>query len=532
MAKRKTKGHLKKPVMSDSAKAAAIARRQSEFITFLSSLSASDFTAYLDAVFVKKVEDRQLINASEAISSTLLCLIYEKTKKEGDSWHSQQAAGTELILQDCADVLNCSPSEFVSKIREARSYFQLSTIQDLSIKTGKQIGKNNALENRNIPTKTSTGPKNELRFFVDMLPDEKKKNSPKIANKRKTFSYLFDTLLTFHPKLAFEIYQRVILKSEDADIGDDVIHSLFGIRLIRLIGFLQQNKRLVHQSLEEKSGTIALLSRSCAVSLDSFYLQAAKKLLLPFGIPEPKWENITELYGTKKQIGEISKKRKSQEFSEWKASQSILDRKYTKIETATNPDGFGPPEPTISQDNTIAIKAEPNPNYKEVLETNLGIENDSYVDFLRDIRQKNEVVNLSNSSPVEASLDKRGLVKVRHGQQSFREIVLEKYSHSCAISGCSIPEILEAAHIVDYSFSKDNSVTNGVCLRADIHTLFDRGYLFISMDYTVAFADGLSDPEYLKFEGKRLQLPEQQIDWPKKANLDWKLKQSAGGKTN
>ncbi|OGS61684.1 HNH endonuclease [Flavobacterium sp.] len=61
----------------------------------------------------------------------------------------------------------------------------------------------------------------------------------------------------------------------------------------------------------------------------------------------------------------------------------------------------------------------------------------------------------------------------RRGQKKFRDEVRELYGDKCVITGCEILDILEAAHINPYKGEKDNHASNGLLLRADIHTLFD-----------------------------------------------------------
>lgn len=67
----------------------------------------------------------------------------------------------------------------------------------------------------------------------------------------------------------------------------------------------------------------------------------------------------------------------------------------------------------------------------------------------------------------------------RRGQRSFREALLKAYSGACAITGCTIPAILEAAHVHPYKGDHTNVVNNGLLLRADVHTLFDLGLIAI-----------------------------------------------------
>ena len=83
----------------------------------------------------------------------------------------------------------------------------------------------------------------------------------------------------------------------------------------------------------------------------------------------------------------------------------------------------------------------------------------------------------AESQDEEADSDRREVVnrqiRARRGQQQFREALLERYRHRCAVTRCEIVAILEAAHINPYRGDNDNHPTNGLLLRADIHTLFD-----------------------------------------------------------
>jgi len=65
----------------------------------------------------------------------------------------------------------------------------------------------------------------------------------------------------------------------------------------------------------------------------------------------------------------------------------------------------------------------------------------------------------------------------RQGQPKFRQALMEAYGHRCAITGCDLEEALEAAHIVAYYGPGTNHVQNGLLLRADLHTLFDKGLI-------------------------------------------------------
>lgn len=70
-------------------------------------------------------------------------------------------------------------------------------------------------------------------------------------------------------------------------------------------------------------------------------------------------------------------------------------------------------------------------------------------------------------------------IRARRGQQQFRNALLKQYQNVCVVTGCKIVAILEAAHIKPYRGENDNYPSNGLLLRADIHTLFDLDLLGI-----------------------------------------------------
>lgn len=108
----------------------------------------------------------------------------------------------------------------------------------------------------------------------------------------------------------------------------------------------------------------------------------------------------------------------------------------------------------------------------------------------------------------------------RRGQQKFRQNLIYAYEGKCAVTQCSIQELLEAAHINPFSKSGNsgNITSNGILLRSDIHTLFDLGLLKITTDYKVEIADDLKgDPIYKVLNGTKLNLPKDKDHRP---NID------------
>lgn len=70
----------------------------------------------------------------------------------------------------------------------------------------------------------------------------------------------------------------------------------------------------------------------------------------------------------------------------------------------------------------------------------------------------------------------------RPNQANFRKDILTAYTGKCLITGVNIRNVLEAAHIVPVSEDGIDHVSNGICLRSDIHRLYDTGHLRIRGD--------------------------------------------------
>lgn len=83
-------------------------------------------------------------------------------------------------------------------------------------------------------------------------------------------------------------------------------------------------------------------------------------------------------------------------------------------------------------------------------------------------------------APIDVRWPTRGtpqLIVPRVGQQAFRALVTGAYSERCAITGSRILPTLQAAHIQPVERDGQHRIDNGLLLRADVHLMFDRGYL-------------------------------------------------------
>ena len=117
---------------------------------------------------------------------------------------------------------------------------------------------------------------------------------------------------------------------------------------------------------------------------------------------------------------------------------------------------------------------------------------------------------------VDSSKSKRKQLtqKERKGQAAFRRDILKIYNNSCAITEIKQKEVLEAAHIQGYVNEESNNVQNGICLRVDIHKLFDNGLISINNDYKVIVSSMLKSTEYERIDGKKIKLPNNKMHYP------------------
>ena len=118
------------------------------------------------------------------------------------------------------------------------------------------------------------------------------------------------------------------------------------------------------------------------------------------------------------------------------------------------------------------------------------------------------------------------VVAPRLGQGIFRIQVTDAYGRACAVTEEHSLPALEAAHIRPYGQDGPHEVRNGLLLRADLHRLFDLGYLGVSEDLQLLvsprlrreFSNGRS---YYPLAGKPLTLPSDVALQPDPSYLAW-----------
>ncbi len=115
----------------------------------------------------------------------------------------------------------------------------------------------------------------------------------------------------------------------------------------------------------------------------------------------------------------------------------------------------------------------------------------------------------------------------------FKREIPKIYNNTCCISGMRIDaavaiSMVDACHIVPFSVSYDDTVTNGIALCPNLHRAFDRGLIAIDENFKVIISNTFKEDEtnysIRAFEGKEIQLPSTKSYYPLKDNFWWHRK--------
>lgn len=105
-----------------------------------------------------------------------------------------------------------------------------------------------------------------------------------------------------------------------------------------------------------------------------------------------------------------------------------------------------------------------------------------------------EIIHAPQIATVERQRRMTSVI-ARPQQQAFRNRILKASDYCCVISGVEVPEVLEAAHIVPVASSGTDRTDNGLCLRSDLHSLFDAGHLRIRPDGQLVLTGSAALPD-------------------------------------
>jgi putative restriction endonuclease len=108
----------------------------------------------------------------------------------------------------------------------------------------------------------------------------------------------------------------------------------------------------------------------------------------------------------------------------------------------------------------------------------------------------------------------------RLGQGSFRAVVPAAYHDRCAVTGTKIAPVLQTAHIRPVASGGEHRLDNGLLLRSDAHTLFDRGDLGVDPRHRLQVSPRLrahfGNGEQFYAQAGIIALPDHQRDRPQR----------------
>lgn len=141
-----------------------------------------------------------------------------------------------------------------------------------------------------------------------------------------------------------------------------------------------------------------------------------------------------------------------------------------------------------------------------------------------------------NESPADYRAEIKQLLSEKNDEEVFlrgsifKREVPKIYNNTCCISGMRIDAIIsvsmiDACHIVPFSESYDDTITNGIPLCPNLHRAFDRGLISIDSDYKVIiskkFTEVESDYNISRFQNKKILLPKNNDYFPLRSNFKW-----------
>ena len=171
----------------------------------------------------------------------------------------------------------------------------------------------------------------------------------------------------------------------------------------------------------------------------------------------------------------------------------------------------------------------PLPDWKREIVRGRGFESEGDG---REIWQRVEAlirIPAQEERPIEGSQPRYGdpvTVFPRLGQGSFRLIVMDSYNRRCAFTNSRVLHVLEAAHIRPYSSGGTHEPSNGILLRQDLHTLFDRGYMTVTPSHQIEVSSRIDEEfhngkEYYGLHGETMRLPQYGDRRPCSEFLSW-----------
>ena len=120
---------------------------------------------------------------------------------------------------------------------------------------------------------------------------------------------------------------------------------------------------------------------------------------------------------------------------------------------------------------------------------------------------------------VERKRVTRELVE-RPYQNIFRKNILLAFNYKCVVTGVNLENVLEASHIIPVTQRGSDKVENGLCLRSDIHQLYDSGHLRLLPTGDIVLSEIAAAKNNYQALPKKINIP----NFVNTDNLYWRVK--------
>jgi len=135
----------------------------------------------------------------------------------------------------------------------------------------------------------------------------------------------------------------------------------------------------------------------------------------------------------------------------------------------------------------------------------------------------------------DAGFEPTDSAKGKGRDMRFRLDVVAAYNYTCALTGSRLTtitagSIVDAAHIHQFSDSRNDDPRNGMALCKNAHWLFDAGLWSLDDDYRVLVAnerfveESPNQKPLIDYQGERLRLPSDERIWPDPKHIAWHRK--------
>ena len=134
------------------------------------------------------------------------------------------------------------------------------------------------------------------------------------------------------------------------------------------------------------------------------------------------------------------------------------------------------------------------------------------------------------SEDYQKQIDKADVEEIFVRSGVFKRVIPKIYNYTCCISGMRIVsgydiQMIDACHIIPFSVSHDDTITNGISLSPNLHRAFDRGLITLNENYRVviskSFTESQNENSLQAYEGKQIALPKEIHHHPFKDNFKW-----------